>query len=65
MRWRFDSFLAGFFVCFLPILVVYYPLLMFQEDLTTSGTLPPVAFWMANLALVIPGFLLLRGVIRY
>lgn len=65
MRWRFDSFLAGFFVCFLPILVLYYPLLMFQEDLTTSGTLPPVAFWMANLALLVPGFLLLRGVIRY
>ena len=65
MRWRFDSFLASFFVCFLPILVLYYPLLMFQEDLTTSGTLPPVAFWMANAALVLPGFWLLRGVIRY
>ena len=65
MRWRFDSFLAGFFVCFLPILVLYYPLLMFQEDLTTSGTLPPVAFWMANVGIVIPGFWLLRGVIRY
>jgi len=65
MRWRFDSFLSSFFVCFLPILGVYYPLLMFQEDLATSGTLPPYAFWLGNLVLVGAGFWLLRQVIRY
>lgn len=65
MLWRFDSFLASFFVCFLPILSIYYPLLMVQEDLTTSGTLPPCAFWLGNLALLVPAALLMRRVVRY
>ena len=39
---RNKDFLTSFFLCFLPILAVYYPLLMLGEDLSTSGTLPHV-----------------------
>jgi hypothetical protein len=65
MTWRFDNFLAIFFVCFLPILAAYYPLLMVQEDVTTSGALPPCFFWLANLILLGPAIWLLRRVVRY
>jgi len=42
MLWRHADGLTNFFVCFLPILALYYPLLMLSENLSTSGTLPPI-----------------------
>ena len=65
MLWRHADGLTNFFVCFLPILALYYPLLMFGEDLATSGTLPPIAFWMGNVVLVCPAAALLRWVVRH
>jgi lipopolysaccharide export system permease protein len=65
MLWRFENFLATFFVCFLPILVVFYPLLMIQEGLTTSGSLPPICFWMGDAVLLLAGMWLLRRVIQH
>jgi lipopolysaccharide export system permease protein len=62
---RHADALTNFFFCFLPILVVYYPLLMFGEDLTTTGRLWPICFWMANAILFIPAVILLRRVIRH
>ncbi len=61
---RSENFLTSFFVCFLPILGVYYPLLMVGEDLTTSGALPPVFFWMGNGVLAVAGFWLLNRALR-
>ncbi|MBN1393910.1 MAG: LptF/LptG family permease [Pirellulales bacterium] len=57
--------LTNFFVCFLPILAVYYPLLMFGEDLSTSGALPPISFWTGNVVLSIPAVFLLRRIVRH
>lgn len=65
MLWKHSDALTNFFVCFLPILAVYYPLLMFSEDLTISGVLPPIFFWMSNVAISIPAFLLLRKITRH
>ncbi len=65
MTFRNADVLTSFFICFLPILIVYYPLLMIGEDLSTSGQAPPYTFWLANITIVIPGLLLLRRVIRY
>ena len=62
---RNADMLTNFFFCFLPILVIYYPLLMFGEDLSTSGRAPPISFWMANMALLLPALLLLRRIIRH
>ena len=58
---RSENFLTNFFLCFLPILIVYYPMLMVAKELTTSGALPPIGYWAANLSIAIPGaFLLYR-----
>jgi lipopolysaccharide export system permease protein len=65
MIWRHADVLTNFFVCFLPILAVYYPLLMLGEDFTTSGKLPPIFFWTGNVILVLPAIWLLRRVIRH
>jgi lipopolysaccharide export system permease protein len=62
MLWRHADGLTNFFVCFLPILVIYYPLLRLSEQLSTSGTLPPISFWISNVVLAAPAVALLRWV---
>jgi lipopolysaccharide export system permease protein len=64
MLWRHADVLTNFFVCFLPILAIYYPLLMLSDNLATSGR-PPICFWTANVALVVPALALLRWIIRH
>ena len=64
MLWRHADVLTNFFVCFLPILALYYPLLMLSDNLSTSGR-PPICFWMANVVLVVPAVALLRWIIRH
>jgi lipopolysaccharide export system permease protein len=65
MLWRHADGLTNFFVCFLPILAVYYPLLMLGEHLSTTGVLPPFSFWMGNVVLIVPAIMLLRWVNRH
>lgn len=65
IRLRHAEFLAIFFVCFLPILVVYYPLLAVSVDQAKDGAMPPPAVWLGNLVLAMWGVWLLRRVIRY
>jgi lipopolysaccharide export system permease protein len=48
----------------LPILVVYYPLLMFGIDRVKAGELPPVAVWIGNVLVTVWGIWLLRRVVR-
>lgn len=65
IRRRKSDFLAVFFLCFLPILLVYYPLLIYGIDGAKSGTIPPYAIWTGNLLLLAWGAWLLRKVVRY
>jgi lipopolysaccharide export system permease protein len=62
---RFSEFIASFFVCFLPILVVYYPLLAVSVDQAKDGTFPPQSVWLGNVLLSLAGVWLLRRVNRY
>lgn len=65
--WRKNSdFLTSFFLCFLPILFVYYPLLMFGVEQSKSGALPPYIVWLGNVVLASWGLWMLRvKVLRY
>lgn len=65
IRLRNRDFLTSFFLCFTPILVVYYPIMMYGIDGAKSGTIPPYTVWAGNLILLVWGFYLLRKVIRY
>jgi lipopolysaccharide export system permease protein len=62
---RFSEFIASFFVCFLPILVVYYPLQAVSLDQCKDGILPPPSVWLGNILLALAGIWLLRRVNRY
>lgn len=54
-----------FFLCFAPILVIYYPALAYGIDGAKNGTIPPYGVWMGNVILAVCGAYLLRKVIRY
>jgi lipopolysaccharide export system permease protein len=62
---RFSEFIASFFICFLPILVVYYPLLAVSVDQAKDGVFPPYTVWLGNLVLAVAGVVLMRRVNRY
>jgi lipopolysaccharide export system permease protein len=60
-----SDFFSSFFVCFTPILLLYYPLLMFGLSQGKSGALPPGCVWLANLTIGIVGLWFLRQIRRY
>ena len=64
IRMRNADFLTSFFLCFLPILLVYYPLFMLGVDRAKDGRLPPVAVWLGNVLIAIWGWWLLRRAVR-
>ncbi|MBI1902358.1 MAG: LptF/LptG family permease [Planctomycetia bacterium] len=65
IRFRSGNFLKSFFACFLPITIVYYPLLLATVDLSKGGLIPPIAMWAGNVVLAAAGGFFLRGVLRY
>ena len=62
---RKPDFFSSFFACFVPILILYYPLLMFGLSQAKEGTLPPMCVWFANGAIGIIGLWFLRQIHRY
>jgi lipopolysaccharide export system permease protein len=65
IRRKNADMLTSFFLCFGPILLVYYPFLFFGVDRAKAGAINPYAVWLANAILVAWGLWLLRRVIRY
>jgi len=65
IRRRNQDFLTSFFLCFLPILVVYYPLMAWGVNGAKHGELPVYSVWAGNILLLIWGAYLLRKVVRY
>jgi len=64
IRMRNADFLTSFFLCFLPILVVYYPIFMMGVSRVKAGAFPPPAVWAGNVLITLWGLWLLRSVIR-
>lgn len=64
IRRRQADFVSTFFMCFLPILLVYYPFLMIGLDRSKAGDLPPYTMWLANGVLLAWGLILLRRVLK-
>ncbi|HUG69464.1 MAG TPA: LptF/LptG family permease [Pirellulaceae bacterium] len=53
-----------FFLCFGPILLVYYPLLVVGENLARDGLWPSLSVWLADGVLMGVGVILMRWQIR-
>jgi lipopolysaccharide export system permease protein len=62
---RQSEMIASFFVCFLPILLLYYPLMMLSVKSAKNGGVPPQAVWVGNIVLALAGVWLLRRIVRY
>lgn len=60
-----SEYLAGFFACFLPILIIYYPLLMAGLRGAKSGALPPSFCWVGNAVLAAAGLWFLKKIHRH
>ena len=60
LRLRTGNYATSFGACFVPILLLYYPLFMFGLNGAKMSTLPPYAAWMGNIACAIVGIVLLR-----
>lgn len=65
IRLRNADLMTSFFLCFMPILLVYYPLLAFGVDMAKNGTLPPYSVWVGNIILIFAGLWMMRKVVRY
>jgi len=65
VRLRNADMWTSFGLCFLPILLVYYPLLMYGLDRAKCGELPPYFIWLGNVVLLGIAMWLLRRVMRY
>ncbi len=56
---------ASFFACFVPILILYYPLLMLGIEWGKSGTAPPIFIWSGNLLITLVGCWFYKIIHRY
>jgi lipopolysaccharide export system permease protein len=65
VRLRNADVWTSFLLCFLPTLVLYYPLLAYGVDLAKSGDLPPYCVWIGNVVFVVIGYSMIRKVLRY
>lgn len=65
IQMRTANFFTTFAACFVPILLVYYPLLLFGVNRCKDGMMPPYTVWLGNLVLGLAGAWILRRVIRY
>lgn len=62
--WRSADYTATFGVCFLPILLLYYPLFMLGMDKVKNGEWHVSSTWLANGVFVVLGTWMLRKVYR-
>lgn len=59
------DFLQTFFVCFLPIITIFYPSLILAQNVVKEDRAPPgLAVWIPTLVLFFAGAFLIRQVLR-
>jgi len=56
---------STFGLCFLPTLLLYYPLFIFGLEQAKDGVIPPYGVWMGNSILAMLGMMLIMRVRRY
>ncbi|MGL4943218.1 MAG: LptF/LptG family permease [Thermoguttaceae bacterium] len=62
---RKSDIFASFFACFIPILLLYYPLMELGKGWAKEGTLPPSSVWLGNVVLLGIGCWFLKRIHRY
>ena len=62
---RTSDYWTTFGLCFLPILVLYYPLFIFGLEQAKDGSIPPYGVWIGNIVLATIGLILIARVRRH
>jgi lipopolysaccharide export system permease protein len=66
IRFARRDFLSAFMTCFLPIIAIYYPLMLGGVNMSKEGQLPPFAsLWLGNLLLAIGALFVLPSVVKH
>jgi lipopolysaccharide export system permease protein len=66
IRFAKRDFLSAFMTCFLPIIGLYYPLMLFGINMGKEGSLPPYqALWISNLVLAVLAGWVYPRIIKY
>jgi lipopolysaccharide export system permease protein len=59
------DYLSAFISCFLPIILLYYPLLMAGFNMSKEGLCPPIVLWGGNAMLAVLSIVAFRPVLRH
>lgn len=60
------DFLSAFISCFVPIIILYYPLILLGTNMGKDDLIPPVvALWLGNLVLAVLSGLVLPSVMKH
>jgi lipopolysaccharide export system permease protein len=60
-----SDYLSSFITCFLPIVFIYYPLMLCGTNLAKEGKFhPALAVWAADLVMAVAGVVLFRRLLR-
>ncbi len=60
------DFLSAFMTCFLPIIGVYYPLMLMGQNLSKEGMLAPIySLWIGNVLLAVGAGFVLPSVVKH
>ena len=60
------QFITSFIMCFLPILLIYYPVMFLMVNLCKTGTIDPWwSMWVPNLIILAAATAVLRKVVRH
>lgn len=65
MLTKTGDYWTTFGLCFMPILLIYYPLLLLGLDQAKDGSFPPYGVWLGNATLGMLGLGLIARVRRY
>jgi lipopolysaccharide export system permease protein len=60
-----SDYWSTFGLCFLPTLILYYPLFIFGLEQSKDGVVPPYGVWIGNAVLAMIGMVLIARVRRY
>jgi lipopolysaccharide export system permease protein len=60
-----SDYWSTFGLCFLPTLIIYYPLFIFGLEQAKDGNVPPYGVWLGNIILAVIGTTLIHRVRRY
>ncbi len=60
------QFLTNFILCFVPVLLVYYPVVLLMMDLGKNAVVNPIwGLWIGNALLFLAGWIVLRKVLQH